>query len=58
MKVNTPLQLPFAKNPLQNDSLHDAIAAALLQFDESLHMTREQPTQGERPQIARPDSTG
>ena len=51
MKANTPLPKPLAKNPLQKDSLYEAIAAALLQFDESVLLVREQPSQDERDKI-------
>jgi hypothetical protein len=57
MEANTPLPRPFAKNPLQKDVLHDAIAAALLQFDDSISLIREQPSQSECAEIALPDST-
>ncbi len=51
MKANTPLPRPFAKNPLQKDSPYEAIAAALLQFDEPVFLIREQPSQCERVEI-------
>ena len=51
MEANTPLPSPLAKNPLQADALHEAIAAALLQFDESVLLVREQPSQDERDKI-------
>jgi hypothetical protein len=57
MEANTPLPRPFAKNPLQKDSLHEAIAASLLQFDRPMLLIREQPSQAERAQIAILDST-
>jgi hypothetical protein len=51
MDANTPLPRPFAKNPLQKDSLYEAITAALLQFDEPILLIREQPSQCERVEI-------
>ena len=51
MEANTPLPRPFAKNPLQKDSPYEAIAAALLQFDEPVFLIREQASQDERVEI-------
>ena len=57
MEENAPLPRPFANKPLQTDALHAAIAGALLQFDESIDLIREQPNQGERAHIDLPDSS-
>ena len=51
MEANTPLPRPFAKYPLQKDSPYEAIAAALLQFDEPVFLIREQASQDERVEI-------
>jgi len=57
MEANTPFPKSFAKNPMQEHGLEDAIAAALLQFDRSMLLVRDQPSQIVRMQIAILDST-
>jgi len=57
MDGNAPLPRPFANQPLQKDSLYEAISAALLQFDEPILLIREQPSQDERDEITFLNST-
>lgn len=57
MEASTPFPESFAKNPIQKHERHDAITAALLEFDEPVLLIRERSSQSERAEIALSDST-